>query len=171
MTLNQVISLIKQIGESHEQINTVNFGSLIDNLNSDVVYPLMSFELVQSNIKGSTINIGLSMFFLDRVLAEGLNTEDVLSDQLQICQDIIATLRYPDVEFVISENVDILFVEDTTPDLLAGVKADFELELPYASNRCVIPTTFEYPDQPDYDYSEVYPVPNTQGNFLKINDQ
>lgn len=170
MTLNQIITLIKQIGQGHNQIKTVNFGSLIDNLNSDVVYPLMSFELIQSRIVGSTINIGISMFFLDRVLADGLNTEDVLSDQLSICQDVVAILRYPDVEFVISDQVDLTFVEDSTPDLLAGVKADFELELPFASNRCVVPTTFEYPDQPDYEYSEVYPIPNSSGNFLKIND-
>jgi len=39
----------------------------------------------------------------------------------------------------------LTFFTEDTPDLLAGVRADITLELPYTSNRCIVPSTYTYP--------------------------
>jgi hypothetical protein len=39
----------------------------------------------------------------------------------------------------------LTFFTEDTPDLLAGVRADISIELPYTANRCQIPTTYAYP--------------------------
>lgn len=146
-TLNQVVATIQEIGQAHRQIKTVYFGNLLDFLSkgSDNVYPAMFFDLTGSSISGTTLTMDFSLYFFDRMLAEQTNETEVLSDQLSIAQDIVAQLKFNDFDFVIGDSVPLQFFTEDTPDLLAGVRADVSLDLPFTADRCQVPTNYQYP--------------------------
>ena len=145
-TLNQVVQTIKQIGEAHEQINTVYFGDLPYFLSheTDNKYPAMFYDFTGSSISGTTLTLQFSLYFMDRMLAEQTNETEVLSDQLSIAQDIIAQLKFNDFDFVMQDSIQMQHFTEDTPDLLAGVKIDISLDLPFTADRCVVPSTYQY---------------------------
>ena len=146
LTLNQTVKLIKDIALSHDQINTVYFGDVWEFLaQTDNVYPAMFYSLTGSQINGKSLDMSFSLFFLDRQLQDETNETEVLSDQLLIAQDIISILRFPKFDWEIGDNVILEFFTENEKDYLAGVKADVTISFPMLSNRCQIPTDFNYP--------------------------
>ena len=146
MTLNQVIKQIEDIGNAHQQIKTVFYGSAFDLLSkgSDVQYPVMLFDLSNASISGKVLSLSFSFFFMDRMLPEETNYNDVLSDQLLTAQDIIAQLDYNDFDFTLQESATLNSFMENTPDLLAGWQTDVTLDLPYIYNRCEVPSDYNY---------------------------
>jgi hypothetical protein len=146
MTLNQVVALINQIAQGHQQIEDVYFGELIDFLSrgEDNIYPSLCYEVTNANISldGKALSISFSFYFFDRMLPEDADETEVLSDRLSVAQDIVAQLTYNNYEFDVVGGIPVQFFIEKTSDLLAGVRADIQLELPYLSNRCVVPTTY-----------------------------
>ncbi len=146
LTLNQTVKLIKDIAQSHDQINTVYFGDVWEFLaQTDNVYPAMFYSLTGSQINGKSLDMSFSLFFLDRQLQDETNDTEVLSDQLLIAQDIISMLRFPKFDWEIGDNVILEFFTENEKDYLAGVKADVTISFPMLSNRCQIPSDFNYP--------------------------
>jgi hypothetical protein len=147
MTLNQVVTTITNLANAHEQIKSVYFGDLSDYMSrgTENIYPSLFFDLTGGQIQEKSTTLNFSLYFFDRMLPEDTNETEVLSDQLEICQDIIAQLRYNNFEFDEGLSATLSFFTEDTPDLLAGVKADITIELPYTANRCVVPTTYVYP--------------------------
>jgi len=146
MTLNQLIKKIEDIGNAHQQIKTTFYGSAFDFLSkgSDALYPAFLFDINNASINGKTLTVSFSFFFMDRMLPEETDYQDVVSDQLQIAQDIIAQLSYNDFDFDLQESVTLNTFIENTPDLLAGWQTDVSLDLPYIYNRCEVPTTYNY---------------------------
>jgi hypothetical protein len=146
-TLNQVVKIIGDLASNHKQIKSYYFGDFPDYLSrgTDNVYPSMFYDLSGANIAGNTLSLNFSLYFFDRMLAEGTNETEVLSDMLEVAQDIVAQLAHPNFQFDITTSVNMDFFTEDTPDLLAGVRADITLELPYLTNRCVVPSTFIFP--------------------------
>jgi hypothetical protein len=146
LTLNQTVKLIKDIAQSHDQINTVYFGDVWEFLaQTDNVYPAMFYSLTGSQINGKSLDMSFSLFFLDRQLQDETNETEVLSDELLIAQDIISMLRFPKFDWEIGDNVVLEFFTENEKDYLAGVKADVTISFPMLSNRCQIPSDFNYP--------------------------
>lgn len=146
LTLNQTVKLIKDIAQSHDQINTVYFGDVWEFLaQTDNTYPAMFYSLTGSQINGKSLDMSFSLFFLDRQLQDETNETEVLSDQLLIAQDIISMLRFPKFDWEIGDNVILEFFTENEKDYLAGVKADVTVSFPMLSNRCQIPSDFNYP--------------------------
>lgn len=146
LTLNQTVKLIKDIAQSHDQINTVYFGDVWEFLaQTDNTYPAMFYSLTGSQINGKSLDMSFSLFFLDRQLQDETNETEVLSDQLLIAQDIVSMLRFPKFDWEIGDNVVLDFFTENEKDYLAGVKADITISFPMLSNRCQIPTDFNYP--------------------------
>lgn len=147
LTLNQTIKLISDLGSAHEQINTVYFGDVWEFLaQTDNIYPAMFYTLTGSSISGKQLNLDFSLFFLDRQLQDESNENEVLSDQLLIAQDIISMMRYPKFDWEISDQVTMEFFTEKEEDYLAGVKADLTVTFPMLSDRCQVPTDFNYPN-------------------------
>jgi hypothetical protein len=147
LTLNQVVSQIKAIAEAHQQINTVYYGDFDEFLgeSADNVYPAMYFDSTNANISTRTLTLNFSLYFFDRMLPEKINETEAVSDMLSVAQDIIAQLMYQEFEFEMTNNVQLTFITEDTPDNLIAVKADISLELPFTSDRCQIPTSYQYP--------------------------
>ena len=147
MTLNQIVRTIRQIAEAHQQIQSVYFGDLPDFLSKgqDNVYPALYYDLTGASIQGKSLILNFSLYFFDRMLPEETNETEVLSDMLSVCQDIIAQLKYNKFEFDLGISANIDFFTEDTPELLAGCKADIQLDIPYTYDMCQVPTTYNYP--------------------------
>ena len=147
LTLNQIVKTINSLANAHKQIKSVYFGDIADYLSRGVenVYPSLYYDLTGGSVQERGVTLNFSLYFFDRMLPEDTNETEVLSDQLEICQDIIAQLRYNNWEFDEGLNATLTFFTEDTPELLAGVRADITLELPFIANRCQVPSTFNYP--------------------------
>lgn len=146
LTLNQTIKLISDLASAHDQINTVYFGDVWEFLSqTDNVYPAMFYSLTGSSIAGKELSLNFSLYFLDRQLQDESNENDVLSDQLLIAQDIVSMMRYPKFDWDIADNVNLEFFTEKEEDYLAGVKADVTVSFPMLSDRCQVPSNFNYP--------------------------
>ena len=149
MTLNQIVKELTTIGKAHEQINFVYFGDVWERLsNGEVTYPAMFFTLTGANVGPKEIAYSFSLYFMDRMLIEETNETEVLSDMTQVAGDIVAQLRYPEdysiVTWTLSQNLPITFYTESDPDLLAGVKLDATLSVPFINNRCQVPSNYNY---------------------------
>jgi hypothetical protein len=146
MTLNNIVTTITNLANAHQQIKSVYFGDLADYLSrgSDNVYPSLYFDLTGGNIAERSLVLNFSLYFFDRMLHEETNETEVLSDMLEVCQDIIAQLRSQSFEFDEGLSATLNFFTEDTPDLLAGVRADITLDLPFLANRCVVPSSYTY---------------------------
>jgi hypothetical protein len=149
MTLNQIVKELTTIGKAHEQINFVYFGDVWERLsNGEVTYPAMFFTLNGANVAAKEIGYSFSLYFMDRMLMEETNETEVLSDMTQVAADIVAQLRYPtdyaNVTWSLNQNLPITFYTESDPDLLAGVKLDVTLTVPFINNRCEVPSNYSY---------------------------
>lgn len=140
MTLNQLVAAIQALGEGHALIKRTFQGTIVDFLSTENLYPAMLFDVTSASINGSEQSINFEMYFMDRVAQDQSNEMEVLSDQLQIAQDIVSLMRNQDNEYELSDNVQITFFVDDTGDVLGGVRLDITINLGYISNRCVVPT-------------------------------
>jgi hypothetical protein len=149
MTLNQIVKELTTIGNDHEQINFVYFGDVWERLsNGEVTYPAMFMTLTGASFGAKEIAYSFSLYFMDRMLMEETNETEVLSDMTQVAGDIVAQLRYPEdysiVTWTLNQNLPITFYTEEDPDLLAGVKLDITLSLPFINNRCQVPSNYTY---------------------------
>lgn len=143
MTINQVKNLLSELAQGHKQINDYGWGDVWEIAESkSITYPLMYATIQNSNISGKTFNLSISLLFMDLVFGDEKNEDDVISDQMLICQDIIAQLRFDGYDFTLGQNVSIAFFTERFADLVAGVRADITIALPYTADRCAVPTTY-----------------------------
>ena len=149
MTLNQIVKELTKIGNDHEQINYVYFGDVWERFsNGEVTYPAMFFTLTGANVGPKEIGYSFSLYFMDRMLMEETNETEVLSDMTQVAGDIVAQLRYPEdysiVTWSLNQNLPVTFYTESDPDLLAGVKLDATLTVPFINNRCQVPSNYTF---------------------------
>jgi hypothetical protein len=149
MTLNQIVKELTKLGNDHEQINFVYFGDVWERLsNGEVTYPAMFFTLTGANVGEKNIAYSFSLYFMDRMLMEETNETEVLSDMTQVAGDIVAQLRYPEdysiVTWTPSQSMPLSFFTESDPDLLAGVKLDTTLTVPFLNDRCQVPSNYQF---------------------------
>jgi hypothetical protein len=108
----------------------------------------MFFTLTGATIGAKEIAYSFSMYFMDRMLIEETNETEVLSDMTQVAGDIVAQLRYPEdysiVTWTPSQSMPLSFFTESDPDLLAGVKLDTTLTVPFLNDRCQVPSNYEF---------------------------
>jgi hypothetical protein len=108
----------------------------------------MFYTLTGANVAEKEIGYSFSLYFMDRMLMEENNETEVLSDMTQVAGDIVAQLRYPKdygkVTWTLSRNLPVTFYTESDPDLLAGVKLDAVLSVPFINNRCEVPSNYNY---------------------------
>jgi hypothetical protein len=147
MTLKEVRSLLNNLVDDHKQINDFGWGDVWElGESQSIVYPLMYCTIQNSNVTGKTFNLSLSILFCDLVFGDNKNVDDVISDQMLICQDIIAQLRSDTFEFTLGNSVNVNFFNERLSDLVAGVQANITLALPYVADRCAVPSDFPLND-------------------------
>jgi hypothetical protein len=142
MTYNQVIRTIRELLQSHAMIRSVKNAAPREWLFQDEqpVYPIACFA-----INSGSLNIGreqvynLTFWFLDKAGVEAEFEQDVASDQLQICADIISKLRNGANDFEIDENISYSLILDKFEDYLSGVEVSFNMTTFSDFDACDIP--------------------------------
>ena len=143
MTIKEVKSLLNNLANDHKQINDFGWGDVWElGESKSITYPLMYCTIESSNVSGSIFNLSLSIIFADLVFADEKNEDDVISDQMLICQDIIAQLRSDTFDFTLGQSVNVNFFTERLSDLVAGVQATISLSLPYVADRCAVPSDY-----------------------------
>lgn len=144
MTLNQVIKEITKIGEKHSQIKFVFFGDVWERLsNGEVSYPALFLTLADASISAKHIEYRFSIYIMDRVLSGNENEIEILSDMTLIGQDVVAQLRHPSQQWVLSDSLPISYYTESDPDYLGGIKIDITLTLPSINDRCQVPSEYD----------------------------
>ena len=107
-TYNNVIDTLKGLGEQHNQISTTTTGDIWDiDLAKNTLFPLMHINGVNVTTGPSTLSYNFQIFIMDLVSEKSnwtqaniqsatklSNEQEVLSDTLQICTDIIGIFRH-----------------------------------------------------------------------------
>ena len=148
MTIKKVKKLLNNLATDHKQINDFGWGDVWEiGESKSITYPLMYCTIQNSNVSGKTFNLSLSIIFADLVFEDEKNEDDVISDQMLICQDIIAQLRSDTFDFTLSQSVNVNFFTERLSDLVAGVQATISLALPYVADRCAVPSDYPLVDR------------------------
>ena len=107
-TYNNVIDTLKQLGIEHDQITTTTTGDIYDiDLSVNTLFPLFHINPVSVTTNPSELTYNFQLFVMDAVSQKDDWTEDnfqsatnlsneqeVLSQCLQICVDIISIMRH-----------------------------------------------------------------------------
>ena len=92
-TYNNVIDTLKNLGTNHLQIKTTTVGDIFDiDLEKNTLYPLMHLNPVNVTTRRTELVYNFQVFIMDLVEPDGSNEQEVYSDVLQICIDIIGIL-------------------------------------------------------------------------------
>ena len=92
-TYNNVIDTLKNLGTNHLQISTTTVGDIFDiDLEKNTKYPLMHLNPVNVQTRRTELVYNFQVFIMDLVEPDGSNEQEVYSDVLQICIDIIGIL-------------------------------------------------------------------------------
>lgn len=90
-TLNQIVAYNEFFADRHLQINSFSFGELVEisNINNtQIIYPLLHLQVESSSIDDTYTYLTINHLCMDLTNKSENNTKDVLSDTLQILNDL-----------------------------------------------------------------------------------
>ena len=91
---NNTIDTLKQLGTNHYQIKTVTTGDIFEiDLEKNTLYPLMHINPINAVAQNNQMTLSFQVFVMDIVFPDESNEQEVLSDCLSICNDLIGTLK------------------------------------------------------------------------------
>jgi len=94
-TYNNLIDTLKGLANNHFQIKTVTDGDIFEiDLEKNTLFPLMHINPVNVIASKSQFTFNFQIFIMDLVEPDESNEQEVLSDCLSICTDIIATFKH-----------------------------------------------------------------------------
>ena len=91
---NNTIDTLKQLGTNHLQIKTVTTGDIwMIDLEKNTLFPLMHINPINAVAGTHQMTLNFQIFIMDLVFNDESNEQEVLSDCLSICNDLIGTLK------------------------------------------------------------------------------
>jgi len=95
---NNVIDTLKCVGEQHLNIHTVTSGDLWElDLEKNTLFPLFHINPVNVTVGQNTRSFNFQLFVMDLVEPDESNEQEVLSDCLEIMNDIIAIYKQGEI--------------------------------------------------------------------------
>ena len=105
-TYNNVINTLKNLGNTHFQISTTTVGDIFDiDLEKNTKYPLMHLNPVNVQTRRTELVYNFQVFIMDLVEPDGSNEQEVYSEVLQICIDIISILSNSEFQAQLSLDI------------------------------------------------------------------
>lgn len=93
-TYNNVLKLLRDIGDSHMMIHSTTVGDIYElDLEKATEFPLLHINALNVEMTEATLIMNFQLFLCDIVTEDHESEEDVLSDTLQIITDILSLLR------------------------------------------------------------------------------
>lgn len=147
-TLNQIIAQITDIGEAHQQLDSVGVGTTAELQALERAYPLLWIDYQSTDTDTAYLTNSIRLIVADRVITgeEGDDNagmeQEVLSDSLSILVDIISYFVQQHNEEYVVERVNNLipFTEDWN-DRVAGHSVILQIRQFQDWNKCQIPET------------------------------
>ena len=94
-TYNNLVDTLEQLGNNHFQIKTVTSGDIFEiDLEKNTLFPLMHINPVNVTASKSQFIFNFQIFVMDLVEPDERNEQEVLSDCLSMCTDIISTFKH-----------------------------------------------------------------------------
>lgn len=148
-----IIRKVKQHLRDHPIVNAVTFGDITEvDLNKTTMFPLTHFLMNNATINNNTIQVRLSLLFLDIVdykkdydgadkgsREDTTNLIDVYNTQLQIANDLISHLRRGDLyrdKFQLEDEVQCEPFQDRFENELAGWAVELTITVPNDLSVC-----------------------------------
>lgn len=142
MTYNQIIEEIQSILEANPIIKTAKNVTPKEWLNRDEkpVYPICCYSLSGGSLnKGRQHVFNVQFFFLDKSGAEMEFEQEVISDQLQIANDVIETIRGTKRAYTIEDEVPFNTISDKYEEYLAGIEFTTNITVTSSFDGCDTP--------------------------------
>jgi hypothetical protein len=143
MTYNQLIAEIQTLLEANPIIKTAKNVTPKEWLNKDEqpVYPICCYSLNSGQLNiGRQHIFSVQFFFLDKSGAGMEFEQEVISDQLQIANDVIETIRGTKREYTIEDVIPFNTISDKYEDYLAGVEFTTNITVTSDFDGCDTPT-------------------------------
>lgn len=148
LTLNQIVTRIKEIGNSHAQIKEVGFGDFVDLNAEDINYPCFLFDVDSPTISPLSKRTTYSFQFLFMDLANVAenskeNELEVWSDLTSIAEDVFALMRNPEYQtesWTFEDDVSGEYLREAQKDIIMGVRFTVKIGTFMNNNRCQVPT-------------------------------
>jgi hypothetical protein len=180
----QLLTYFSQIAYNHEQINSFGFGD-IKQCTNDIItkkepkYTRMYVVPQNVEFNQNHIHYNFAIIIMDKVEDDLVNLDEVLSDTLEIAQDIWTvfwqsyTARNGDFSWIV--------VGDWEPDVnpfterfdtvLAGWTLNIRMSAPFDYNSCDLPITpgFNFPQ--DQSFSSYYQIVQDWEAFANAHEQ
>ena len=142
MTYKQIVDNFEQIANDHQMIADFGYGQLTDIKNqgddSEADCPYMFLNPTTHTRTERTI-----VYRFNLIMMEMANSETALqtqSDCQQYIDDVLAELKYDATrETDITINVTLTPFKERFQDVVAGMTATIEIEVPSALNNCITP--------------------------------
>ncbi len=181
-TVNQLISVFKDISTRHYQINGFGVGDNWENGTSEKMHPVLWINPTTAAMPSSdngykTFEIDFEVRVFDLVNKDESNENEVLSDCIDILKDIIAEFKghpyYVNSQLNIIDDINFEAFTEEFDEEVSGWICEISLMTPVLTSFCGIPsaeiTGFEFPgaDCPDVnvlcpvfveDVTGVYPI-------------
>lgn len=141
-TLNQAIAALKQIADADDQINSFGCGSIQEFATSGVTnYPAMWVDYEPQYIQNNNLFYVFRIYLADRLMKGKKNEQEVFSDMLQVCTDIVAQMSSNIYGWKLDTS-NIVFTPFSDPkfdDEDAGYYFDLIIKQAFTYDRCSIP--------------------------------
>jgi len=181
-TVNQLISVFKDISTRHYQINGFGVGDNWENGTSEKMHPVLWINPTTATMPSSdngykTFEIDFEVRVFDLVNKDESNEKEVLSDCIDILKDIITEFKghpyYVNSQLNIIDDINFEAFTEEFDEEVSGWVCEISLMTPVLTSFCGIPsadiTGFEFPgaDCPDVnvlcpvfveDVTGVYPI-------------
>ena len=182
-TINQLVSVWKDIATRHYQINGFGVGDNWEvGVSEAYMHPVLWINPVTASMPSSdngykTFEIDFEVSLFDLVNKDESNENDVLSDTIDILKDIVAEFKghpyYVNSQLNIIGDIDFEAFTEEFDEEVSGWSCDISLMTPVLTTFCGIPATditgFEFPgvDCPEVnvlcpvfveDVTGVYPI-------------
>lgn len=157
-TLNQIVSILNDFANAHQQVNSFGSGQLEDFATSGVTeYPTMWVDFEPSQVDAQIFSNIFRIYLADRQDKGQFNQNHCLSDMQLVALDLIAYLKDPIVFYNIrlQDNITLNpFFEGKFDDEIVGVYFDITFNTAFLEDRCHIPFTSGFTPT-NYDSSQM----------------
>jgi hypothetical protein len=141
LTLNQIVKQLNNIADSHANINNFFFGELYDFATSGTTeYPCLAVTLEPLPYQSPVMTYSFNIYMMDLVKKDISNRQEVLSDMLLNCFDLVSLLTMKnDFVFSVEKNVTFNDFVDRFDQEVSGYWFNLRIKTPFVLDQCAVP--------------------------------
>lgn len=147
-TLNQLNKVLSNFAANHQQLNSYYFGDYWEQTASGTTrYPSMVATFTGNSLDGNDFLWNFQIVIEDKIMDGEQNETEILSDVVQIAQDVISYLHQTLTKstnygsMILDKSIDIEPFTEKGTDGTGAVVLNITLREGFPFNKCQIPIT------------------------------